>query len=68
LGDKDLDYYLKTFAKQPIYISCAVLDLLKSHDSNFIIDVTQCKDLYPKIIQLRLFDDENQAISYLQTK
>lgn len=68
LADKDLEYYLKTFAKQPIYISCAVLDLLKSHDSNFIIDVTQCKDLYPKIIQLRLFDDENQAISYLQTK
>lgn len=68
LGDKDVDYYLKTFAKQPVYISCAVLDLLKSRDSNFIIDVSQCKDLYPKIIQLRMFPDENRAISYLQTK
>lgn len=68
LENKDLDYYLKTFAKQPVYISCAVLDLMKSHDSNFIIDVSQCKDLYPKIIQLRLFPDENQAISYLQSK
>jgi hypothetical protein len=66
LQDKTLDYYLKTFAKQPVYVGCATLDLVKSQNQNFIVDVTNCKELYPKIIQLRSFENETEAIRYLQ--
>jgi hypothetical protein len=66
LEGQNLDYYLKTFAKQPIYISCAILDLVKSRDKNFVFDITSCPELYPKIIQVKSFEDQNQAISYMQ--
>ncbi|HMY80276.1 MAG TPA: hypothetical protein PK048_00340 [Candidatus Absconditabacterales bacterium] len=66
LENQTLDYYLKTFAKQPIYISCSVLDLVKSHDNNYIFDVSACQDLLPKIIQVKSFETEGQAVAYLQ--
>jgi len=68
LENQTLEYYLKTFAKQPIYISCAVLDLLKSHDKNYIFDITSCDEYYPKVLQAKSFDNEAQALKYLQTK
>lgn len=68
LEGKTLDYYLKDFAKQPIYISCAVLDLIKSHDKNYVFDISSCQDYYPKNIQVKSFDKDTEAISYLQNK
>ncbi len=66
LTDQTLDYYLKTFGKQPIYISCAVLDLVKSHDDNVVFDITQCDNYYPQILQVKQFKDTSKAASYLQ--
>jgi hypothetical protein len=63
-----MDFYLKNFAKQPIYISCAILDLIKSHNNNYIFDVTECSQYYPKILQVKSFNDETESITYLQNK
>jgi hypothetical protein len=68
LEGKTLDYYLKEFAKQPIYVSCAVLDLIKSHDKNYVFDISACQDFYPKNIQVKSFDKDTEAVSYLQNK
>ncbi len=66
LEGKPLDYYLKEFAKTPIYISCAVLDLIKSHNNNYVFDISACQDFYPKNLQVKSFIQELEAVSYLQ--
>ena len=68
LEDQTMEFYLKTFAKQPIYISCAILDLVKSHNNNYIFDVTECSQYYPKILQVKSFADETESVTYLQNK
>ncbi|MFA7284732.1 MAG: hypothetical protein WC004_02835 [Candidatus Absconditabacterales bacterium] len=67
LKEQTLDYYLKTFGKQPIYISCAVLDLVKSHDDNVVFNVTECNQYYPQILQVKQFKDTSKAATYLQS-
>lgn len=66
LKDKDLDYYIDQFATQPIYISCAVLDLVRSQNNNIIFDLTQCEQLLPKLLQVKKF--ENKEVMDIYTR
>lgn len=67
LEDKDLDYYTDQFAIQPIYISCAVLDLVRSKNNNIVFDLTQCPQLLPKLLQVKRFATSDEMDIYTRS-
>lgn len=67
LEDKDLNYYTDQFATQPIYISCAVLDLVRSKNNNIVFDLTQCSQLLPKLLQVKRFDSKESMDIYTRS-
>lgn len=67
LENKNLSYYTDIFATQPIYISCAVLDLVRSQNNNIVFDLSQCSELLPKLLQVKKFDNKDALDIYARS-